>query len=99
MPGNKIRWYLTARKQFGAIIDYVAADSVQNADHLQDRLKKKLDKIAEYPEMCPKDKYKIHNDGSFRAFTLFHYRVSYRFYGTEIRVLRIRHTSMKPKYF
>ena len=96
MPENKIIWHQVARRQLGAIIEYVATDSLQNAEKIELRLKKKLNKIAQYPEMCPKDKFKTHNDGSFRAFTLFHYRVSYRIYDHEIQAGNLSISNLRP---
>jgi len=45
------------------------------------------------------DKFKTDNDGSFRAFEKFHYRVSYRVTDIDVRILRIRHTSKNPKEY
>lgn len=50
----------------------------------------------EYPQKYNPDKYKTKNDGSFRAFEMYHYRISYRYKGSEIRIVRIRHTKMNP---
>ncbi|WP_117601793.1 type II toxin-antitoxin system RelE/ParE family toxin [Flavipsychrobacter stenotrophus] len=49
--------------------------------------------------MCPIDQYKISNDGNYRSLFLFHYRISYVIRKDEIEILRIRHTSMKPKSY
>ena len=49
-----------------------------------------------YPEKFPLDKYKINNDGSYRAFEKHRYRVAYRVLETEIKIITIRHTSMEP---
>ncbi len=98
MAENRIVWNAIAQKQLIDIIAYIADDSIAGAENAQNLLREKLEKIALHPEMCPKDKYKTSNDGSFRAFTIFHYRISYRIKGDEIRILAIRHTSMKPKF-
>ncbi|WP_394350193.1 type II toxin-antitoxin system RelE/ParE family toxin [Mucilaginibacter arboris] len=42
------------------------------------------------------DRFKKNNDGSFYAFEIDHYRISYRKLPKEIRILRIRHSSRKP---
>ncbi|RYE21491.1 MAG: hypothetical protein EOP42_25800 [Sphingobacteriaceae bacterium] len=39
---------------------------------------------------------KQNNDGSFYAFEIDSYRISYRKLPDEIRILRIKHTSRKP---
>lgn len=99
MPGNKISWSENSKKQFTDALEYIMEDSVQSAENLQNKLLNKLEAVSKHPEMFPPDKYKTNNDGSFRVFVVFHYRVSYRIIRNEIRILRIRHSSMKPKYY
>ena len=55
--------------------------------------------LPENPEKFPPDKYKMKNDGSFRAFELFSYRVAYQITSKEIRILRVRHIRMEPLEF
>ena len=49
--------------------------------------------------MYAPDKYRINNDGSFRAYELHRYRIAYRLTEKEIIILRVRHTSMEPKQY
>jgi len=91
MPTKKVNWSKTSRKQYLAAIEYILNDSVQNAEKAEGKIKDKLKIIAEFAESCPPDKYKVNNDGS--------YRVSYRIKRNEILILRVRHESMKPKYY
>lgn len=99
MPVRKISWSVSGANQLTAVLDYILDDSSQNAARVVQKLEERLNTIADFPESCPPEKYKIDNDGSYRSFLLFHYRVSYRVTDNEIRILRIRHSSMKPKYF
>lgn len=73
------------------------ADSVQNAEGVRVQLLQKIDQLIAFPDIYPKDKYKANNDGSYRAFELHHYRVSYRIMKNGIKIVRLRHTSMIPK--
>ena len=50
-------------------------------------------------EIYSLDRFKINNDGSYRAFEKYHYRVSYKVLPDQIRILRIRHTSRNPKEY
>ncbi|MHB1178098.1 MAG: type II toxin-antitoxin system RelE/ParE family toxin [Daejeonella sp.] len=52
--------------------------------------------LSEHPEKHPLDKFKKNNDGTWRAFEKYHYRISYRITPKEIRVVRLRHTSKSP---
>ena len=49
--------------------------------------------------MYKADKLKTNNDGSYRAFELYRYRIAYRFIEKEIRIFRVRHTSREPKEY
>lgn len=48
------------------------------------------------PFIFEHDRFKFDNDGSFRAFEEFKYRVAYKITEDQIRILRIRHTSREP---
>ena len=99
MLENKVFWSSTALKEFGKVIDYIRQDSFRNAESVYTKVINKLDTVANNPGMCPPDKYKRHNSGNHRAFTIYRYRVSYRIEDEGIRILRIRHSSMKAKYY
>lgn len=93
----EIIWGKNAEKQLSGIFGYIVKDSFQQAEKVIDAIVTQVDAIAKNPEKFPPDKYKRHNDGSYRAFTKFRYRVSYRVSKKTILVLRIRHTSRKVK--
>jgi len=69
---------------------------VQNAEMVRDDLIDATINLTKHPEKHPLDKFKTDNDGTWRAFELHHYRVSYRVMETEIRIVRMRHTSRSP---
>jgi plasmid stabilization system protein ParE len=92
-----IKWNKKAVMQLEEAKKHIEKDSIQNAEKVEDAIFATIGKIPQHPERYPKDKFKIKNDGSFRAFELHHYRVSYRYIKNEIRILRIRHTSKCPK--
>ena len=55
--------------------------------------------LLKHPERYPLDKYKTDNDGSWRAFEIHHYRISYRIMKNQIRIVRFRHTSRSPRNY
>jgi plasmid stabilization system protein ParE len=55
--------------------------------------------LAKHPEKFPLDKFKTANDGTWRAFEMHHYRISYRLMANEIRIVRMRHASRSPLKF
>lgn len=89
-------WDLKAFQQFEEAISFIENDSFVNAEKFKIELLKKLNELLSHPERYPRDKYKIKNDGAFKAFEMFKYRISYQLYSNEIRVIRIRHTKKSP---
>ena len=99
MANRIISWSKSAATQFESAITYIASDSVVNAEKISGDIIKELNKTLNNPGFFPQDKYKLNNDGSYRAFEKHRYRVAYRYSGNVIRVLRIRHTSREPKEY
>ena len=97
MANKIISWSKTSLNQFDQAIKYIMIDSVQNAEHVRIQILLKIDQLIEFPDIYPKDKYKSMNDGSYRAFELYHYRISYRITKNGIKIIRLRHTSMMPE--
>lgn len=95
----QIKWNKKAIEQLDKVIEYIEQDSPQNAEKVRQDVFLKIHSLIHQPEKFNPDKYKINNDGSFRAFELYHYRISYRLLTNEIRILRIRHTKMTPKKY
>ena len=73
-----IKWNKLALQQFELAIEYIELDSAANADKVKRSILSAIDEVQRYPEMYPPDKYKLNNDGSLRAFEIYHYRISYR---------------------
>lgn len=48
-------------------------------------------------EIYELDEMKNLNDGNYRAYEIYHYRISYKITQHTLYVLRIRHTSRNPK--
>ncbi len=72
------------------------ADSEITAEKFEKEIIKKLNELLIQPERYSPDKFKKNNNGSFRAFESFKYRVSYQYFSNQIRVIRLRHTRMNP---
>lgn len=97
MANRRIEWDRHALRQFNKAILYIAEDSIQNAEKVRAEIIENIDGLPLHPERYPLDKYKLENDGNYRAFELHRLRVAY-FAGSEvIRILRVRHTSREPQ--
>ena len=57
---------------------------------------KTISELILNPEIYEQDRFKKGNDGSYRAFEKLNYRIVYRITETQIRILRVRHTSREP---
>ena len=91
-----IKWNNKAIKHFDEAIEYIQLSSPANAEKVKREILLAIDGLLEYTQKYNPDKYKTKNDGSFRAFEMYHYRISYRYKGSEIRIIRIRHAKMNP---
>jgi len=74
----------------------MALDSLQNAQMVKNALIDLTIDLPQNPEKYPLDKFKTNNDGTWRAFEKYHYRISYRILENQIRIVRVRHTSKSP---
>jgi plasmid stabilization system protein ParE len=92
----QVVWTNRSLGQLKAAFDYIKKDSVKNAEKVVADIAAMVDKAARNPEIYSPDKYKVNNDGSYRAFEKHRLRISYRFANKVIRILRVRHTRMKP---
>lgn len=89
-------WSNAAKKQLRKVYQYIYKDSPQNAAIVRDKIIDLSIQLCNNPEKNPPDKYKQLNDGSYRAFEIYHYRISYRIINDVIRIVRLRHTSRSP---
>jgi len=83
---------LSIRKAY----NYIRKDSLQNAEKVRNKILSSIKALSKNPEGHPPDRFRIPNDSSFRAFEIHKYRITYHISSKEIRVIRVRHTSMNP---
>lgn len=95
----KVVWSNDARQQLRAVYNYIKKDSIQNAKKVRSDIVNITNNLSKNPARYALDKYRRNNDGSYRAFEKHKYRIAYRLFYNEIRILRIRHTSMEPKNY
>lgn len=89
-------WSERAQNELKKAYVYIFQSSPQNAAKVIDEIIAISIELSKYPEKFPPDKYKRDNDGNWRAFEKYHYRISYRIMAEEIRIVRMRHTSRSP---
>jgi plasmid stabilization system protein ParE len=89
-------WDIEAVLYLREIIKYIRKESEQGAKSVKSGILKSVKLLSENPEIFEEDRFKESNDGSYRAFTVYSYRITYRITSENIRILRIRHTSQEP---
>ncbi|WP_353128386.1 type II toxin-antitoxin system RelE/ParE family toxin [Parapedobacter pyrenivorans] len=89
-------WSKRAKKELTKAFEYISLESPQNARKVVETIVDITLALPENPLKNPLDKYKKDNDGSWRAFEKYHFRISYRVLEKEIRIVRFRHTSRTP---
>lgn len=98
MEKVSVIWTETTKKQLEQIYLYIAeASSINQADNVFEKLVNSTSKLPEHPFKNPPDKYKIENDGSFRAYEIFHFRISYKISEKAIYIVRVRSTHQNPE--
>ena len=95
----QVVWTKRSQQQIKTAYNYMKEESLSNAIKVVEDIITSVNKAITNPEFYGPDKYKINNDGSYRAFEKHRYRIVYRFTKNIIRVLRVRHTKMEPKPF
>lgn len=96
---NAVVWTKRSQLHMKQAFEYISKDSPQNALNVLKDIVAAVNKAISNPEFYNADKYKMNNEGSYRAFEKHHYRIVYRFADNVIRVLRVRHTGREPKEY
>lgn len=96
--GKKVIWSKHALVQTEAIHRYILEESqsLEIADKVVKSLFDSTQLLETRWEIYARDKLKQNNDGSYRAYVKYHYRISYRIVQDLVRILRVRHTSREP---
>ena len=63
-----------AKAQLKEAYTYTKLDSPKSADKVKAKILVSIKELADHPEKYPKDKYRLNNDGSYRAFEIYKYR-------------------------
>ena len=94
----KIKWSKTALNNLMAAIDYLEQKGYYKyAAELENEILKTIQELPRTYLQYENDRFKFNNDSTFKAFIIDKYRVSFRVILSEIHILRVRHTSRKPK--
>jgi plasmid stabilization system protein ParE len=96
---HEIYWTDDAQKDYLEITEYYKAKSQQAFHLVNNAIITNIEKAALNPFIFEVDKFKKIKDENFRAFTIFHTRITYQLKENKLYVLRLRHTSREPKLY
>jgi plasmid stabilization system protein ParE len=93
---RSIIWDEDARLYFKAAIKYIKKESAKGAKKVRIEILEAISSLPTNPFIFEEDRFRYNNDGTYRAFTVYHYRITYKVNKETIDILRMRHTSQEP---
>lgn len=97
--GYQISWTKRATQQLLALAAFIGETSEQQSRKVVLALHTTIAQAAKNPLRFSPDNYRVSNDGAYRAFQKYRYRVTYRILMQEIRIVYIRHVRQKPLFY
>jgi len=92
-----IKWNKLALEQLIEAVLYLEDNNLSVlAKTIETDILAKIKSLPQHPKIYQPDRMKKRNDGTFYAFEIDNYRISYRIIKNEIRILRIRYSSRRP---
>jgi len=88
-----------AERQYFQATEYLLNESEKGYRNFIKKFRERAALIADKPKLYSADKYKLNNNGAYRAFVIYNYRVTYKIEDKEVIILLIRHTSQEPKQY
>jgi plasmid stabilization system protein ParE len=92
----RVLWDTIALEELDRELHYLRQLSTAAPKIITTGILEKIKTIRTNPFIFEADRFKLRNDGTYRAFIVFRYRISYRILQGTILILRIRHTSREP---
>lgn len=96
---KQIIWSSDAEKQFFTVLEYLDQEAPHAINIVGGEIKEIINGLVTHFNHYPIDRFKINNDGSYRAALVYNYRISYKIEDSYIYILRIRHASREPLLF
>jgi plasmid stabilization system protein ParE len=93
---RSVQWDNEAKLYFKQVIQYIRQESPQGAATVKMAILEQVAVLKDDAGIYETDRFKIDNDGSYRAVTVYSYRITYKVTPSQILILRVRHTSQDP---
>ena len=98
-PKNyQVIWDKEAYHQLEVICGYLEKESATAPTIVKQAILSRTKQLSKAPLIYELDKLKVNNDGTYRALTVYSYRVSYRAVKSTltVKIFSVRHTSREP---
>ncbi len=92
----EITWSPSAIESLRKAWEFISLDSPANAKKVIEGIVESVDELLVNPSRYPADRFKKNNQGEYRAFEKYSYRIAEKIAETEILILRIRHIKQEP---
>ena len=92
----KVIWANKAKEQLKEIYKYIKKDSEKGAKEVRTSIIASTNILNTGKEIYKADTLKLNNNGEYRAYVIYSYRITYKIENSQILILRIRHTSREP---
>ncbi len=92
----EIVWDNEAIIDFNIVVKYLKKESPEGAKKVQLEILKIIKSLPANPLIFEPDRFRTDSDPAFRAFSVYHYRITYRIISNYIHIMRVRHTSQEP---
>lgn len=96
---KEIIWSKSAQNQLEDIYFYLLEETKSEtiSENVIDTIYYSVTILKSNWEIYELDEMKISNDGNYRAYEIYSYRISYKITSNSVHILRLRHTSRNPK--
>jgi len=95
-----VKWSKPVLDQLDKALDFIIDEGfISYAARLEESIISRIENLIYNYNIYPIDKYKKDNDGSYHAFEVEEYRISYRVKNSQVKIIRIRHTSRKSRKY
>ena len=91
-----VLWSDIAKNQLKDIYKYIKKDSEKAAKEVKSKILISTKLLETGKEIYKLDELKLDNNGTYRAYIVFSYRIVYKINNRTIDILRVRHTSREP---
>jgi addiction module RelE/StbE family toxin len=92
----EVVWSDLAKQQLKEIYFFIKKDSPQAANLVRDKILESTKVLSIGSVIYEADSLKSNNQGNYRAYTIYSYRITYKIEKSSVLILRVRHTSREP---